>query len=148
MHQADGHAAPERAENAAHAAQHHAGVHDDHEVEADIGLERIEGGDQAAGDRGDAGADAEGDAVRAVDVDAHIGRGARVVARRGASCRAASGDEPVERGTHDERYQRRDHARLVEEDVRCRCRAAGSPTRATRAACAPIAAWPKKRLLD
>ena len=92
LHQADRHAAPESAQNAAHAAEHDTGVHDDDELEPDVGLERVIGGDQPARHRRDAGADAERDAMRAIDVDAHVDRGFRIVgggAQR--SCRAACG---------------------------------------------------------
>ena len=116
LHQADGEPAPERADDAAHAAQHHAGVHHDHVLQPDEGMERIVGGEQPAGERGDRHAEREGDAVRAVDVDAHVGRGERVVgggAQQAAEARAV--DEQADQQDARHRDQRGDGARLVEE---------------------------------
>src|SRR5580704_14952158 len=66
LHQTDGHAAPEGADDAAHAAEHDAGIHHDHIVEADKGMKRVVGGEQAAGNCRNAGAERKGDAVRAI----------------------------------------------------------------------------------
>jgi hypothetical protein len=73
--------APEGPEDAPHAAQHDARIHDDDEVEADEGTEGDIRGHQPAGDGRDAAPQAEGDAVGAVDVDPHVGGGRRVVGR-------------------------------------------------------------------
>ena len=93
------------------------GIHDDDEVEPDIGLERLRGRDQPAGDRRDADAEAERDAMGAVDVDADIGGGDRVVGgrpQRLAETHAAQ--EEVERDRAQPRQHEADRARLVEED--------------------------------
>ena len=79
LHDADHEPAPERAEDAAEPAEHDPGIHDDDEIEPDIGLERLRARRQPAGDRGDADPEAPGEAVRAVDVDAHVDRRLAVV---------------------------------------------------------------------
>src|SRR5437016_3820815 len=43
LHDADDETAPERAQNAAQPAEHDPGIHDDDEIEPDIGLERVRG---------------------------------------------------------------------------------------------------------
>ena len=82
-----------------------------------IGVERIVGGEQPAGDGGDADTERKGDAVGMIDVDAHVGGGLRIVGgrpQRLAEPRAA--DQQGERDDGRDRDQRGDAPRLVDED--------------------------------
>src|SRR5262249_33923851 len=94
------------------------GIHDDHEVKADVRLERLRAGDESARHRGDAHAEAEGEAMTPVDVDADIGGRDRVVG--GGAQGLAEGracEEGVEGYGAQDGEDRSEGWRLIEQDL-------------------------------
>src|ERR1051325_5853648 len=63
LHDADYQPAPERADIAADPPEHDPGIHDDDEIEPDIGLKGLKRRDETAGDRRDSDPETPGDEI-------------------------------------------------------------------------------------
>ncbi len=117
LDETDGHAAPERTDDAAEAAEHDAGIHDDDVFKPDEGVERIVWCKQPPGNGGDADAERKCDAVREIDVDADIGGRRRVIGGRAQGlAQAGAADQHRQRDDDHDRKHGGDDARLVDED--------------------------------
>ena len=105
--------------DAAEPAEHNASIHDDDVFQPDIGMERIVWREQPAGERGDADAEREGDAMGEIDIDAHVSRSRRDYPPRHAMpCQGACWRSALTSAADDDSdEQRSDCAGLVDENL-------------------------------